>query len=369
MSHSITDPRTLGRARVLLVGAATELGSAPLDAVSSRAGWNLRVERSRGPREAIRALRGQPIDLVILDYDSMDQRARRVAAAARKAHPHSSILILGRWPAGSVVAEFLRAGIADWIEPSHWTADDRIVATLGSLLETAVNTRVGANRIAVLESACRRLSQERTALERRLGGACANLAGVEELTRDREGIAAMQAECRTLLAQEAETEPIVEIGANYLIARAGLSNAALFICEGGKYRLAAYVRDDLSRRSAGGLIEHLASQWCAKISEREGIVRLTAGEPAPEGLEGLAGVLPGRSTLAFACRSADSAQPEAVIVLFRDGQRPFSPESERVTRAVGAALGSALERVNRILNRAKPSWPLETPDPDPRSDE
>ncbi len=355
-------PRTLGRTQVLLIGAVDGPAFRRIDAAGVDAGWTVRVDRMSTARAALEWIRGRTIDVVVIDHASVGSRASRVAWIVRRVYPDARIVIVGELPSARVVTEIFRAGVSDWIEGDEWKNDESVAARFASEIERAVGGRVRAERTAVLENACRKLTLERRTLEDKLGGAFANLAGAEESARDREGVASMQAECRTLLAQESEVEAVVELTTQYVIARVGVTNAVIFLMDQNQYRLAGYVRDDLARKSAGGLIEHIASVWCERIAAHGECVRFGPCDPPPGRFAELAGLLPGRSVFAFACPKMNEHQGSAIIVLFRDGQRPFSRDLEKVARAVAPAFASTLARVQRVLTRATPQWPREAPD-------
>ena len=351
-----------GRANVLFIGAITW----PIVTRSTDDCREIlrtaRVDRVESAREAVSWMRGRLIDCVVIDIAMIGERTSRLVSVLRKAFPFAGIIIVGELPAAIVVAEFFRLGINDWIDGCDWGEQESTVSRVAGRIENAIMDRVRGERLVVSENACRRLTHERKELEEKLGGACAHLADAEESARDREGVASMQAECRMLLAQESEVESIVELSTRYLIARVGVTNAAIFLQDHGQYRLAGYVRDDLSRRAAGGLVEHLASLWCAKVAAQPGVIRFGPSDPPSARFAELSGVLPGRSVFAFACPNLDPINGCAVIFLFRDGQRPFSPDLEKVARAVGPAFASGLARVRRVLMRAQPQWPKESPD-------
>ncbi len=358
------DPPTRDRPKVLLIGTASQPDAGPLAAAAQVSRWNLHIERGRSAREAMGALRRGPVDLVVIDHDACKGKGHRLAWAARAANPSAAILVVGEWPESATASNYLRHSIAEWVAPSLWRAGAVTPARIVALVAAAVASRGQRDRLSVLECACRRLSKERAVLESKVGSLCATIAEIEAAARDREGIVSMQAECRMLLSQEVEAEPLVEIAANYLVSHTGPTNAALFVREDGQFRLAAYIRDDLARRSAGGMLEHLSAVWCAKIGQREAPVNIGCGDAVPEGMEAVVGVLPGRAILAIPCLSGAAGSVEAVVILFRDAQRPYGPDAERAARAVSGALGAALSRVCRIHNRAKPSWPTEAPEPD-----
>ncbi|MDA0214715.1 MAG: hypothetical protein O2875_05060, partial [Planctomycetota bacterium] len=338
-----------GRANVLLVGQMVWPTSCDASKALQVTLRNVRVDRVQSARDAISWMRGRSIDMVVIDHEAIGEYATQLVASLRTAFPSAAIILVGELPSAVIVAEFFRMNITDWIENEQWADGVLIGNRVAGEIEKAMNNRVSRERMIGLENACRRLTQERKTLEEKLGGACANLAGAEESARDREGIAAMQAECRMLLAQENEVESIVELSTQYLIARVGPTNAAIFLQDQGQYRLAGYVRDDLARRAAGGLVDHLASLWCDRIAVHSGVVQFGPSDPPIASFAELAGVLPGRSVFAFACPNIDSTTSSAVVILFRDGQRPFSCELKKVALAVGPAMASGLARVRRIL--------------------
>lgn len=347
---------------MLIVGGRSSPSATPIEEAGCTAGWALRLERVTIARRAIQLARAHPVDLVVLDFSSQPTNARRLIAAMRKLNPACAIVVVGGLGSPQATVECFRAGATDWIDPDSWKSNDEIHRKISAWLESSISRRLSGDRLAVLEAACRKLTQDRVQLEQRLGGAAANLAGSEEVARDREVVASMQAEFRMILSQEVEVESIIELTANYMIAKVGPTNAAIFTLEEERYRLAGYVRDDLSRKGAGGLIEHIGSSWCHAIAKEQHAVSFDPMTIAPDGYAKLAGVIPGRCVLAFACPTEKLDAAPAVIVLFRDGQRPFGPDALQMARAVGAVLSGGIERVRRVLSRAQPQWPKETPD-------
>lgn len=350
-----------GRANVLIVGQMVWPAICDASAALNVTVTTARVDRVQSAQDAINWIHGRSIDMIVIDHAMIGERTARLVATLRGAFPSAGIVLVGELPSASIVAEFFRLNITDWIDTEQWADQALIANRVAGEIDKAMINRVSCERLVVLENAFRRLTQERKSLEEKLGGACANLAGAEESARDREGIAAMQAECRMILAQESEVESIVELSTQYLIARVGRTNAAIFVQDQGQYRLAGYVRDDLARRAAGGLVDHLASLWCARIAAHSGVVRFGPSDPPSARFAELAGVLPGRSVFAFAGPNLNSTTGGPVVILFRDGQRPFSSDLQKVALAVGPAFTSGLARVRRILTRAQPEWPKESP--------
>lgn len=363
MHGPITRPRTLGTVRVLDCGCAPHETDAVLCGLRG-AGWRIALDRADRATTAVRKLRGRVFDLVLLDFSALGARAQRIARVARMASPAASVVVTAVPEDIAVIAPLVRAGAHDVLPASNdWTARE-LVERMRSLANSAVASRLAHERLTVLESACRRLSRERAELEAQVLQMANGLAAAEQAACDREERAAMSAEFRTLVAQETDIDSVISIAGHYLVARMGATNAALFVLDSDRWRLGGYVRDDLARRAAGGLLDHIADAWCTRIAAHPGCIRISPAEPAPEGWAALSGLLPGRHALAFACYGQEGAliaHPVATVVLFREASRPFGPECIRVADALGPAFGASIDRVRRVLTRARPSWPAEPP--------
>lgn len=363
MHGPITRSRTLGTVRVLDCGCTPAETDAVLCGLRG-AGWRIALDRADRAPDAVRKLRGRAFDLILIDHATIGVRAPRIARAARVASPAASIIVTSVPEDLPTIAHLMRAGAHDIIPPrSDWSVPE-LVECVRALASRAVASRLAHERLTVLESACRRLSRERAELEAQVLQMASGLAAAEQAACEREERAALSSEFRTLVAQETDIDSVISIGGHYLVARMGATNAALFVLDSDRWRLGGYVRDDLARRAAGGLLDHIADAWCTRIAAQAGCVRISPAEPAPEGWSGLSGLLPGRHVLAFACYGQEGAliaHPVATVVLFRDSSRPFGPECVRAAEALGPAFGASIDRVRRVLSRARPSWPAEPP--------
>ena len=363
MHGPITRPRTLGTVRVLDCGCAPHETDAVLCGLRA-AGWRIALDRAERASASVRKLRGRVFDLVLVDHAVMGARTCRIARAVRIASPGASIIVTSVPEDITAIAQLVRAGVHDVLPACpDWSAPE-LVECVRTHASRAVSARLAHERLTVLESACRRLSRERAELEAQVLQMASGLAAAEQAACEREERAALSTEFRTLVAQETDIDSVISIGGHYLVARMGATNAALFVLDSDRWRLGGYVRDDLARRAAGGLLDHIADTWCTRIAAHSGCVRISPAEAAPDGWAALSGLLPGRHVLAFACYGQEGAliaHPVAAVVLFREASRPFGPECVRAAEALGPAFGASIDRVRRVLSRARPSWPAEPP--------
>jgi len=363
MHGPIARTRMLGTVRVLDCGCAPHDTDAILCGLRG-AGWRIALDRAERATSAVRKLRGRAFDLVLVDYGTLGARSHRVVRAVRVASPHASSVAVSVPDDVAAIAQLVRAGVHDVFPARNdWTVPE-LVECIRAHASRAVTSRLAHERLTVLESACRRLSRERAELEAQVLQMASGLAAAEQAACEREERAALSSEFRTLVAQETDIDSVISIGGHYLVARMGATNAALFVLDSDRWRLGGYVRDDLARRAAGGLLDHIADTWCTRIAANAACVRISPAEPAPDGWAPLSGLLPGRHVLAFACYGQEGAliaHPVAAVVLFRDASRPFGPECVRAAEALGPAFGASIDRVRRVLSRARPSWPAEPP--------
>jgi len=322
-----------------------------------------RLARSTDVKEAAEWIASHWADAVVVDAACLGTQAQGTAwlTALREVRPHAGVILVGHPSANAVdvtgmVAALFGVGLSDWLERDQWSGAWSSGRVARWLLES-VQRRSRDERSRLVEGACARLTQERRGLEERLGKACADLSKARSDAEEREAVASMRSECNAILSMEVEPAPIIEWSLQYFIARVGPTNVSLFVRERERFIVGGYVRDDLSRRAAGGMLEHLSTGWCESIAAQRAVVRIADGQAlAPRWVE-LQGVLPGRSVLAFPCTEGELAQSSAVVIAFRDGRRPFGPDLERVGRALGPALGGAIARARRVLGRMQPQWP------------
>jgi len=322
-----------------------------------------RLARSVDLAEAAEWIASHWADAVVVDAACLGTQAQGTAwlTALREIRPHAGVILVGSPSPNSadatgMVAALFGAGLGDWLERDQWRVAWSSGRVARWLLES-VQRRGRDERSRLVEGACARLTQERRGLEERLGKACADLSKARSDAEEREAVASMRSECSAILSTEVEPAPIIEWSLQYFIGRVGPTNVSLFMREGERFVVGGYVRDDLSRRAAGGMLEHLSTGWCESIASHRAVVRIADGNAvAPRWVE-LQGVLPGRSVLAFPCAEGELVQAPAVVIAFRDGRRPFGPDLERVGRALGPALGGAIARARRILGRMQPQWP------------
>lgn len=339
--------KRFGTARIVLCGSRAEAWT---PVVRGAGGWKTHIVPATAVREALALLREAPFDLVVLDLDGVRAARARLLHTIRSLAPHVGIVCIARTADRDLLLAALREGVVDVLSGAEQEAEFRARIALG--LEQGVARRLRERRLNVLETACRRLSRERETLNRQLGGVVSDLAQAQERTEERVALASAAAELRAILTLESDVDAMLKLAAQAFVLRMGAANCAVFVERGeGRYDLCGYLRDDVSRSAVSGMLDTMAEEWCASLAMHGAPLIFDGSSPPPETFRRLQGLLPGRAVCTVACR--EGVTRPAVLVLFRDADRPFAPELAPLADALGESVASSLTRIKRIQSRAK----------------
>jgi hypothetical protein len=156
-----------------------------------------------------------------------------------------------------------------------------------------------------------------------------------------------------LIRQELDLEQLIRKVLQYLLDKAGPTNAALFLPTGdAEFALGGYVNYDVSGGSTETVLQHLADVVAPRIAASETLIHVKDNAALKEWLGDDAAYLADSEVVAFACRH--NAESMAVLVLFRDAAQGFDPSMVETCRAIAPTLGNYLARVVRIHHRHLP---------------
>src|SRR5690606_39228493 len=121
-----------------------------------------------------------------------------------------------------------------------------------------------------------------------------------------------------VIRDELDLEKLLRRTLEYIIEKAGASNAAIFLPSSmDEYSLGGYVNYDCTPESADMLLQHLGDVFAPKVARQNELVHITDNIALCGWLGDDAMWLEDRHVLAFGCRQDDEAL--AVIAVFRDG--------------------------------------------------
>lgn len=174
-----------------------------------------------------------------------------------------------------------------------------------------------------------------------------------------------------LIRQELDIEALLRTTLEYVLARCGPTNAAVFLpTTSGDFSLGAYVNYDCPRDSADMLLDHLANAVAPKLEHLTEPRHLIDRDSVRE-LVGDDAIWLGESqVIAMACRvqpaegESDDHEPEkpatakaeclAIVLLFRDVHSPYLHPFVSELSTIGGLFACQLARVIRIHHRHIP---------------
>lgn len=197
------------------------------------------------------------------------------------------------------------------------------------------------------------LREGHTQLLRQVGDLAAGVGGTCRTLADQMERVALGAEFNAVIRQELELEGLLRTTLEYVLKKAGSTNAAIFLpSSSGDYTLGAYINFDLAKDTAETLLGQLADELAPACECHRELTMITTADELGVSSVGEDHWL-GESTFAVRACWSDS-ECIAVLAIFRDRRHPF-PEAVRPALGVVTDLfGAQLSRVIKTHYRSKP---------------
>lgn len=216
-----------------------------------------------------------------------------------------------------------------------------------------------------LEKLCKRLNESRRTLSKELNRLCADMtAAYSELAQQIDTVA-ITGEFTGLIRQELELESLMRTSLEFLLAKLGSTNAALFLpSSSGDWSLGAYVNYDRSKDSAELMLDHLADTVPHRLEEIGSTVRFDTQDELAANLPGAAEWIDDCAVVGFS--AVHEGETLASVLLFRDRSTPFPAHTRQTLDALSKILASQFARVIRVHHRHLPKEQWASPgDPPP----
>ncbi|UCD74195.1 MAG: response regulator [Phycisphaerales bacterium] len=359
LAEALTDraPRR-GPAKILIVGDKNLCTGDFTAWLEERRHKYVTVERLDEARAAVARRR---FDLIILNPDLPDGDGFELARLVQKTAPTTKTIVLSEDATATTATTALRCGAVDFLNAPVDLAilSDRIdSALIKARLEQQREERFGS-----LQRICRELNEARHEISGQVDDLCNDLVIAYRDMADQMNEVAMTAEFRTLLKQELDVEELLRTMLEYVLAKTGPTNAAVFLPDSaGQYGLGAYVNYDCPRDSMSLLLDYLCQAICPQMASESQIVAFDDAEEFAKwvGLEG--GFLADSQVIAFSCPHEDETM--AVVVLFRNRSNPFLEDLAGSLDILRTTFAEQLATVIKVHHRASPSWPKDAHEDD-----
>ncbi|MEM1330487.1 MAG: GAF domain-containing protein [Planctomycetota bacterium] len=311
------------------------------------------VSAARGNDAGRRADRGS-FDLAVVELVGGDTS---LVELVREASPALSIVAVADHLTAETAVDALRAGATDLVH--RRTPGDELIDRARAAVDRTRGTASDAQRVVQLEQLCRELNSAREEVTNHVGSLCDDLVtAYQDMSGQIEQVH-LRAEFNSLIRQQLDIEELLRTGLEYLLARLGAMNAAVYLPgAGGEHTLGAYVNYDCSRDSAEVMLDQFADTIAPRLEHLDRPLRLDsdAGIEAALGHDG--SWFAGRSVAALTCRH--DGETLAILLLFRDRATPFTDETVRVLDTSAELLAAQLARVIHVHHRHIPrdEWGL-----------
>jgi DNA-binding response OmpR family regulator len=306
--------------------------------------------------EAQSAIGRQRFDLVLVtptlpDGDGLEI-ARRVAAVGAG----TKTIVFAADGSFKLALRAMRSGATDFIRTPCPVSE--FSRRIEAALVRSAGEKVREDRIQRLQLICRELSDARSEISEQVDALVADLvAAYQELTEQINDVA-IAAEFRTLLGQELDLEEGLRTMLEYLLAKTGPTNAAVFLPDASHhFSLGAYVNYDCRRESIDALLEHLARAICPQLSDEEDLVAFDDADEFASWIGHGAEAITGSQIIAFSCRAGGDCL--AVVILFRRRDTPFEPSLAGTLDILRSIFAEQLAQIIKIHHRAAPRWPAD----------
>ncbi len=351
-------PPRRGPARILIVTAEDGCATSVRGALEERRHVCTIVSDAAAAQAAVR---GIEYDLVLLDLGSMGTGGLELAQALRAASPAARTIVLFESRSFKQAVQALRCGVVDLVD--RRVSPEALVERIEQALATCRAEQQREDRLAQLEVVCRKLVAARQEVSAHLDKLCEDMTAAYEDVSCQVNEVAMATEFRTLLRQELDLEDLLRTALEYLLAKTGPTNAAVFLPDpAGHFELGAYVNYDCPRETITVLLSHLCRAVCPQMADETDLVRFADAEEFARYIGTDAGFLAGCQVIGMSCRH--DARCLAVVVLFRSRTEPFDDRLAGTLEILRGIFAEQISNVIKVHHRATPSWPKDAADED-----
>ena len=309
------------------------------------------------PQEALEHINTHSTDLVIIERALTNHDGIELLQTITTHHPMIVGVVLGAIHGADDAVRAMRAGACDLIPIASTSAD--IHRRMVNAVDKAQRVRRRDARVDRLKKLCNKLNNARQEVSGQIGGLCTDLTQAYQDLTQQFGDVKVSSELETLLRQELDIESLLRTLLEFTLSKMGSTNAAVFMpTSAGDYSVGAYVNYDIAKETAEIMLDQLADAIPESVENSQGVRAMSGKSELNEILGTSAYWVENATMLTLSCRQDDECL--AVLALFRDRSRSFSPEDVRMLEIIGDLFGKQLARVIQTHHRHLPKdqWGL-----------
>lgn len=301
-------------------------------------------------KAAVKAASQAHYDLAIIRADLPDGSGIDLAREfLRSAGP--AAIIIAENPSLDQAVQAMRSGALDIV--SSAAAGNELVAAMRNAFDRARRDRDRVARIERLTRVCRRLNQARHEVTKQVSSLCGDMVNAYQELSGQVLQISIASEFNGLIRQELDVESLLRTTLEYVLAKAGPTNAAVFLpATSGDFSLGAYVNYDVPKDTADMLLDRLAGLIAPRMEGQHELKVCSTAEELETFLGDDSHWIADSRLITFACHHDEECL--AVVSLFRDRRHPFPDSLVPTLRAVSDLFGTQLARVVHIHHRHLP---------------
>lgn len=302
--------------------------------------------------EAREQLQSQKVDLLVVEATVAEGAALELVRELQATRTATQTVVVTADARLETAIQAIRLGATDFlVKPLRVGPLTECLRRVEARRQARHRSRVRSRRLRKL---CRRLNEARREVNQQVDVLCNDLVlAYQELAAQMNHVV-QSSEFTAIVRQELDLEELIRKTLQYLLDKAGPTNAALFLPSGdGEYTLGGYVNYELGAESPDLLLNHLADVLACRAARTDEVLQFTDNTMLRQWLGDDSAYLADSHVLAFATRH--KGETLAVLALFRDGSQPYDAAMIEVCRAVAAGLGPHLARIIRVHHRQLPT--------------
>jgi DNA-binding response OmpR family regulator len=273
-----------------------------------------------------------------------------VGALARRAGCPAPVLVCAE-PTLDLAVQAMRLGAAD-IVPLTASARD-LAAAVKSASTRAAQNQFRQARIEKLTKVCRKLNQARHEVTRQVSSLCGDMVTAYQELAGQVTQLEVSSEFSSLIRQELDVESVLRTALEYILAKTGPTNAAVFLPSAScDWSLGAYVNYDVAKDNADMLLEHLAAIVPPRVQDESELKSLCGRKELESFFADDAHWLGDSRVIVFSCHHEGECL--GAVILFRDRRSPFADTVIPTLKIVAQLFGRQLARVVHVHHRHLP---------------
>jgi len=289
-----------------------------------------------------------PIDLALIDMDVLDGAGTELVSELRQRNSITQTIMICGEPSIERAIEAIRAGAADIIARPLKARE--LNERVQQALNRHENDRRKRRRVRRLKRTCKKLNQLRCEITEQVDVLCSDLVCAYQDLASRMQQAMQASEFASSMRRELDLEQLLRKALEYLLAKAGPTNAAIFLPAGpDQFTLGGYINYDCATDSADVILEHLADGLAPQVADQDKTLHITDNDTLAVWFGADAAHLMDSHLIVFNCRHEDEVL--AVVVLFRDMGQPYDESVLETVNTISPMLGDYLAKVIRIHHR------------------